>query len=83
MNDRSLPLFDDPEAHRLQAGPARAKSEAHVIDAHLAAARRLSRRMARLKERSPEQFAVGAKICRHLIAMLKDSAPKDAGQQPH
>jgi len=41
--------------------------------AHLHAARRLSRSIRRLPDRSPEQTRVGLAICRHLQALLADS----------
>jgi hypothetical protein len=41
---------------------------------HLIAARRLSRRIARLPDHSPAQLQTGRMICRHLVAMLKEAA---------
>ncbi len=40
---------------------------------HLIAARRLSRRIARLPDHSPAQLQAGRMICRHLVAMLKEA----------
>lgn len=40
---------------------------------HLIAARRLSRRIARLPDHSPAQLQTGRMICRHLVAMLKEA----------
>jgi len=60
VSQHSLSLFD--EAPRDRADTQRR---------HLAAARRLSKRMARLRDRS-EQTRAGRQICRHLVAMLKD-----------
>jgi hypothetical protein len=41
---------------------------------HLTAARRLSRRIARLPDHSAAQLRAGRMICRHLVAMLKEAA---------
>jgi hypothetical protein len=61
----SLPLFDDLP---VQVRPPRVQR-----DAHLQAARQLSRQMARLPDQSPEQLRAGRLICRHLIAMLEQA----------
>jgi hypothetical protein len=67
MIDTSLPLFDDP-------APAAATPVARAApEHHLQAARRLSKRMARLADQSPEQVRAGHLICRHLIAMLEQA----------
>ncbi len=76
MNE-SLPLFEEAADERthvevaaappLSPGPNR-RSEG---ESHLAAARRLARRMPSLPAHSPEQVAAGQRICRHLIAMLQ------------
>jgi len=62
----TLSLFDESPRDRLDAQRR-----------HLAAARRLAKRMARLPDRSPEQTRAGVQICRHLVAMLKDSEALD------
>jgi hypothetical protein len=54
-------LFDDSPRERVDSQRR-----------HLAAARRLSKRIARLPDRSAEQTRAGRQICRHLVAMLKD-----------
>jgi len=61
LSQPTLFLFDQPPRDRLDAQRS-----------HLAAARRLSKRIARLPDRSAEQTRVGVQICRHLVAMLKD-----------
>jgi hypothetical protein len=68
VNGNSLPLFDPPA------------ESADVQRRHLAAARRLAKRMARLRDHSPEQLRAGRMICRHLVAMLKEI---EANQRPH
>jgi len=65
VSQRSLSLFDD-------APRDRPHDRADAQRRHLAAARRLSKRMARLPDRSAEQTRAGRQICRHLVAMLKD-----------
>ena len=67
MTDSSLPLFDDPVP--VTAAPAVRVAGEH----HLQAARKLSKRMARLADQSPEQARAGHLICRHLIAMLEQA----------
>ena len=62
----SLSLFHD-EAVR-PARPARVAG-----DRHLEAARRLSLRIGRLADHSDAQVEVGQSICRHLLAMLRES----------
>jgi hypothetical protein len=49
---------------------------------HLQAARRLSRRIARLPDHSPEQLRAGRMICRHLVAMLEEAAA-ETESTPH
>jgi len=61
VSHQTLSLFDEPSRDRLDAQRR-----------HLAAARRLSNRMARLPDRSAAQTRAGVQICRHLVAMLKD-----------
>lgn len=73
MSQHSLSLFDEaPRDRRHDRADAQRR--------HLAAARRLSERMARLRDRSAEQTRAGRQICRHLVAMLKDI---EAQQTPH
>ena len=79
MSQNSLSLFDDAP----QAAFRRPRSPRVIRSAeqhHLLAARRLARRMARFADQSPEQIEAGREICRHLVAMLKESA--DAAR-PH
>ena len=69
MSHQTLSLFGESPRDRLDAQRR-----------HLAAARRLSKRMARLPDRSAEQTRAGVQICRHLVAVLKDI---EAEQRPH
>jgi hypothetical protein len=69
VRSQSLPLFDDPP-HAESGAPAAAVAARDAQQRHLNAARRLSRRIARLPDQSPEQERAGPLICRHLVAML-------------
>ena len=63
------------ESEAVRAAPSRSDgaSPRERQQRHLIAARRLSRRMARLPDHSPEQLQTGRMICRHLVAMLKEA----------
>jgi hypothetical protein len=81
VRPQSLSLFDDTP----QAGgncPAAVAVARDAQQRHLAAARRLSRRMARLPDQSPEQERAGLLICRHLVAML-NAAQQDTQTPRH
>ena len=79
MSQNSLSLFDDaPEV--VPGRPRSPRATRTAEQQHLLAARRLARRMARFADQSPEQLEAGREICRHLVAMLKESA--DAAR-PH
>jgi hypothetical protein len=72
VSKKSLSLFDESPRER-------ADSQRR----HLAAARRLSKRIARLPDRSEEQTRAGRQICRHLVAMLKDIEAQQQPPHPH
>jgi len=70
VNRNSLPLFE----------PIEARPRPNLPQRHLAAARRLSKRIAKFADQSPEQLRTGRLICRHLVAMLKEI---ESNQTPH
>ncbi len=76
----TLPLFAE-----LAEPPATARSvgydERPRIDAHLAAAGRLAKKIRRLPDHSAEQTRAGQAICRHLIALLEEGAPENHGDR--
>jgi len=87
VSQNSLSLFDDSpddavdEASTVAAAvaaQARSERSRDTQKRHLLAARRLSRRMTRFADQSPEQLRAGRQICRHLVAMLKEveTAPR-------
>jgi len=77
----SLFLFDETPAR--ERGPRVEKPAKTARDRHLEAARRLSRRIGRLPDHSDQQVEAGQSICRHLLAMLRESlAPGGAGRPP-
>jgi hypothetical protein len=53
--------------------PQRSPTVSPGAQRHLIAARRLSRRIGRYADQSPEQLRAGRLICRHLVAMLKEA----------
>ena len=55
-------------------GDARGFIDPALINPHLRAARRLSRKIGRLPDRSAEQIIIGQAICQHLKALLGESA---------
>ncbi|HEX7037005.1 MAG TPA: hypothetical protein VF210_14610 [Pseudomonadales bacterium] len=64
-----------PASARADGGAGPRDAAAAARDRHLRAAWRLSRRMKKFREGSPEQTRAGLEICRHLQALLKqDSA---------
>jgi hypothetical protein len=85
VTQKSLPLFETApiETTRLERTESEvvrsASAVSYVADTrvrqqrHLIAARRLSRRIARLPDHSPAQLQAGRMICRHLVAMLKEA----------
>ncbi len=81
MSQNSLSLFEMSEEPALPAvaphRSARDRQQRHLLEA-----RRLSRRIARLPDHSPEQLQAGRLICRHLVAMLKE-AEAEAEPTPH
>ena len=74
MSQDSLWLFDDPSPDNRAATDAQLR--------HLNAARRLSKRIARLPDPSPEHQRTGRLICRHLVAML-NVAQAQSATTPH
>jgi hypothetical protein len=70
----SLSLFNEPPPGKGTARDAQLR--------HLKAARRLSKRIARLPDPSPEHQRTGRLICRHLVAMLK-VAQAQSSATPH
>ncbi len=70
MRPQPLSLFDDAPLPGSDAPTAAAAAARDAQQRHLNAARRLSRRIARLPDQSPEQARAGLLICRHLVAML-------------
>ena len=81
MRPQLLSLFDDPP-HADSREPTIAAAGRGAQQRHLDAARRLSRRMARLPDQSPEQERAGLLICRHLVAML-NAAQQETGTTRH
>lgn len=90
MTQQSLSLFEAPLARSeaegrdepaVRAAPLRwdAADTRERQQRHLIAARRLSRRIARLPDHSPAQLQTGRMICRHLVAMLKEA---EAASEP-
>lgn len=89
MTQKSLSLFEAPSertAERIEPviepvaaavgaapGGCDAAGTRERQQRHLIAARRLSRRIARLPDHSPAQLQAGRMICRHLVAMLKEA----------
>jgi hypothetical protein len=77
LEPQPLPLFDAPPEDRSASRPLDTVIDdaPHLdpVDAHLAAARRLSRGIRRTRHRSPEQVRTGRLICRHLVAMLREA----------
>lgn len=75
MSQNSLSLFETAEEPAPQQASAAVahRSATDRQQRHLLAARRLSRRIARLPDHSPEQLQAGRLICRHLVAMLKEA----------
>jgi len=71
---RSLSLFDDEATDE--------KSARRPRDRHLEAARRLARRIGQLPEHSDAQLEAGQSICRHLLAMLRESLPTSPSDEP-
>jgi hypothetical protein len=66
MAAETLPLFDQfPDE---QTG--RAAARAPQVDAHLRAARKLSKQIRRTVDGSPQQTKAAHLICQHLLAML-------------
>ena len=83
VSQNSLSLFEiaeEPVAAQTSAVVAHASARDRQ-QRHLLAARRLSRRIARLPDHSPEQLRAGRLICRHLVAMLKEAEVEDS--TPH
>ena len=74
MSQDSLSLFEDPPRDRRAAKDVQLR--------HLNAARRLSKRIARLPDPSPEHQRTGRLICRHLVAML-NVAQAQSIKTPH
>ena len=84
MSQNSLSLFEAAEvvskdATSNEVAPKETSRVGHSDthdrqQRHLQAARRLSRRIARLPDHSPEQLRAGQMICRHLVAMLEEAA---------
>ena len=68
----SLSLFEDPPSEEWVTTPADPPARSRR-DRHLAAARRLARRIGRLPDHSEAQVEAGQSICRHLLAMLRES----------
>jgi len=73
MTTETLPLFD-----QLPDDPAAAR--APQVDAHLRAARKLSKQIRRTVDGSPQQTKAAHLICQHLLAMLHTDGVE---QQPH
>lgn len=81
----SLPLFDDPlmavipaatpAPGSVKTGSPRRTDNAQAENGHLLEARRLARRMRRLRNQRDEQTRTGQAICHHLKAMLTESRP--------
>ncbi len=86
MSQNSLSLFEtgleEAPAPQAQASVAQHRDARDPQQRHLIAARRLARRMAMLRDQSPEQVRAGRMICRHLVAMLKE-AEAQASTPPH
>ena len=84
VSQNSLSLFETAEEPAAQsASPVSGHPDARDRQQrHLTAARRLSRRIARLPDHSPEQLQTGRMICRHLVAMLK-AAETESEPTPH
>jgi hypothetical protein len=84
VSQNSLSLFEAAEERRRKTyRPWSAiRTRAIVQQRHLQAARRLSRRIARLPDHSPEQLRAGRMICRHLVAMLEEAAA-ETESTPH
>lgn len=86
MTQKSLSLFETALFETTESEPAlSAPPGSRVADTrerqqrHLIAARRLSRRIARLPDHSLAQLQTGRMICRHLVAMLKEA---EAASEP-
>lgn len=79
----SLPLFGDPMAAGVPGAAHTSEQvrvqvptgDVHSVNAHLLEARRLARRMRRLRNQKEEQTRTGQAICHHLKAMLTESRP--------
>jgi hypothetical protein len=84
VSQNSLSLFETAEeAVPRTASPVVGHSDTRDRQQrHLQAARRLSRRIARLPDHSPEQLRAGQMICRHLVAMLEEAAA-ESESTPH
>ncbi len=96
MTAETLPLFDhlpdDPTARRRTSARTEWTSErtddqtrqqgarAPQVNAHLRAARKLSKQIRRTVDGSPQQTKAAHLICQHLLAMLHTDAVE---QQPH
>jgi len=64
-NHRTLPLFG-------KSGERRSERRRQPVNPHLRAARKLSKDMRRLADRSVEQTLTGRAICQHLRALLRE-----------
>ena len=81
LDEYPVPRHDGSLVSRAEQRIASARDSRESDDRHLAAARRLSRRMRKLRDRSPEETRAGLQICRHLRALLTD-ADNQPGNPP-
>ncbi len=80
----SLPLFIELEPARKRESVVlnRSVNRNRSVNPHLRAARRLSRAVRKLPDYSEEQTRAGQAICRHLIALLEETAQEPTGSTP-